>query len=329
MKRTKKESIKAMKQEADRIFNEDHQKKTTKKGLKQGKCYQKLTPTEAEVLHLLTKEFLTPNKAAIRRKTSKQAIYKIIKNLKEKGFVKEISKAFKQVEKIQSTLQPTNLIRLHGQEFNIKILYKDYRYKKILEKANTLNIDGNTIRLYRNSIEVYLGHSFFGDTCQKATARSFTYWNRLVARLENDLKLILVKPGSQNIKIVAQHYAEINNELAEECEKTGDKIRIYTTDEGKLWFMADKSFNENEIETQGKTAKRDMEDVVQPFFNDLRDYPDKPPKLSDIMNLLGETNRINRETASGLNVVVQLIKDQNKPKENNFKKDSGDKSYFG
>jgi hypothetical protein len=260
-----------------------------------GKVGQILTDIEQDVLTLLTKEFLTQNKIAIRRGCSQQAVSKVIIKLRKKGLINSV---FQEVVKNRPTPQPIysyglqntpsfpveHQIRLHSQEFNIRILYKDQRYKEQLQKANTINIDGNTIRLYRNTLEVYSGHSFYADDTQKATSESFEYWNRLFARLENDLKITLVKSRSQNIKLVNQHYSEINNEFAKECEKKADKIRVYTTDDAKLWFLIDNSFNLHEAETvHPETAKQDMGEVIQPFFNDLR-Y-NKPPLISEIWKI--------------------------------------------
>ena len=262
----------------------------------QGGVEQILSKAEQDVLTLLSKEFLTQRKIAIRRGCTKQAVSKIIKKLREKGLINSVSQ---EVDKKRGTCQPLysygyknrpifpleHQIRLHSQEFNIRILYKDQRYKEQLQKANTINTDGNTIRLYRNSIEVYSGHSFYADDVQKATADSFDYWNRLFARLENDLKIIIIKSRSQNIKLVNQHYSEINNEFAEECEKKADKIRVYTTDDNKVWFLIDNSFNLHEAETiHPETAQHDMGDAVRPFFNDLRN--NKPPLLSEMQEMI-------------------------------------------
>ena len=285
----------------------------------------KLTPTEQDVLYLLTKDFLTPKRIAIRRKTSDKAVYKIISKLKKKGI---INAGFQEVEKTRGTIQPFqskgHYIRLHGQEFNINILFKDHRYKEVLEKCNVINIDGNTIKLNRNSIEVYSGQSFYADEVQKATVRSFAYWNRFFARLEHDIKVILIKPRSQNVRLVNHHYSEVNNEFAKECEKKADKIRIYTTDDGKLWFTIDNSFNLHEAETQHpRTAQEDMQEAVKPFFNDLRD--NSPPTLSAVMGLIRASVAINKETAAGLNIIVQLLN----PKQPEDKQSEGRPDYFG
>lgn len=286
-----------------------------------------LSAAQKDVLFLLTQEFLTVKQVAIRRKTTVQAIYKIIRKLKKKGSLGMNNRGFKGVENIKPTFKPPkhfkpHKIRLHGQEFNIKILFKDHRYKDLLKKCNLLHIDGNTIRLFKDAIEVYSGQSFYADTVQKATVRSFNYWNRLFIRLENEFNVIILKPKYQNIKLVNQHYAEVNNELAEESEKKGDKIRVYTTDDGKLWFTIDNSFNLHEAETvHPSTAQHDIATVVS-FFNDLRD--NTPPTLSQLMGIINKMAEINKDTAAGLNA---FIKSQLPNKEDVMPEGQAD--YFG
>lgn len=275
-------------------------KKIKPSGLKSGG----VSPIEKEILLLLTDEFLTPKQIAIRRNTSVQAVYKVIKRLQKKGL---FDGGLNRVEKSQPTFKPLNQIRLHAQEFNIKILYKGEKYIRIFKSANLINIDGNSIRLYTNSIEVYSGQSFYSEDEQKATADSMKYFTRLFARLEHELKIIILKPRTRNIKLVNAHYAETNNELAKECENKAEKIRIYTNDDGKLWFLLDNSLNLHESEAvHPHTSKQDMQEAVRPFFNDLRD--NSPPTLSQIMGVLKEAAETNRETAAGLNIIASYLR---------------------
>jgi len=286
----------------------------TKRGSKSDGSKVKLTQKEASVLHYLTNEFLTVKQVALRQGCSIYYIYRVIRKLKEKGL---INAAKKKVQNFESTFEPSTPstlpnskyrgIRLHGQEFNINLLYADHRYKE--RTGQVINIDGNTVRVYKNSIEVYSGHSFYGDTVQKATVRSFQYWHRFFVRLENDLKVIIVKHRAQNIRMVNQHYAEINNELSQECEKQAAKIRVYTTEDGKLWFTIDNSFNLHEAETQHpQTAKQDMQDVVNPFFNDLRDQ--NPPLPSQVWKILSEVSVRENEISAGLATMVKYMQSQ-------------------
>jgi len=300
-----------------------------KKGFISGDNNLKLTKIEQEILHYLTNEFLTIKQIAIRRKTTYEATRKIVAKLKKKGVVNKVNR---KVVFSQGTIQPSNKIqppkknqiRLHGEEFNIKILYKDHKYKELLEKSNTLDIDGNTIRLYKNSIELYSGQSFYADTPQKAVYKSIPYWNRLFTRLENDLNIIIIKSRYQNIKIVKLHFAEINNEISKDYEATGDKLRIYAREDGKLAIIIDNSFNLHELETQHpKTAKQDMNRVTK----QLQDWRERdPPTNSQIMSLMNQVLEINKETAAGLNCITNFLKSQ-LPEEK--KLDKKEVNYFG
>lgn len=247
---------------------------------------KKLTKVELEVLMLLQDGIISPKQISIRRKVSRQSTYQILRKLKKKGI---INHKYKLLEKIKSTLPKRfthhkKYIRLHGQEFNIQILYKDHRYLKQLEKTNFPELDGNTLKLYRNSIEVYSGKSFYADDCQKATSKSFHYWNHFFSKLESEYNIIIRKQRYHNIKLVNNHYAEIDNEIAKDLHLRADKIRIYTNDDGKLWFLIDNSFNLHEAEcVHPETAKHDME-RVKGHFNDLRDM--ESYKASDVKAIL-------------------------------------------
>lgn len=297
-------------------------RKGSQKGSLSGGNLPKLTKTEAEVLSLLN-DFLNVPQIARRRKTSKRAVYKIIQKLVDKGhynrFTKKVHKSDAVVNLSQFKTGARKQLRLHGEEFNIKICWKDKRYENIRAKSNKITIDGNTIRLYRNSIEVYSNHSIFGRSPQEVTTKSIKYWRRIFAIVENDLRIIISKPRVQNIKLVRAHLAEVDNELAKDHETKGEKFEIKDKFDGKPWLWIDNSFNLHELETgHPETFKQDME-VVQDFFNDLRD--NEPIKVSDIKNLIGElaknsqkTEAIirdlaknSKETAEGLNVTVKVL----------------------
>lgn len=230
----------------------------------------KLTKVQSEVLYLLTKEFLTIKQISIRRKTKIRTIQQTVKKLKDLGI---INNAFKEVRFSSPTNAQSlnkNLIRLHGEEFNLNIIFKDDRYKEVLGRTNFIDFDGNTVRLSRDSIEVYSGKSFYGDSVSKATSRSIEYWNLFFNKLGNYLNIILIKSNVQNIRRVNAHYSEIENELAKDYEVRGERIRIYTREDGKLWFLMDNSFNLHEVESvHPSSSKEDME-LVKSCFNDIR-----------------------------------------------------------
>lgn len=273
-----------------------------------------LTRVEEEVLQLLTGEFLTQKQISVRRKCSRQAVSKVVKRLKNKG---ALNLALRRVDKGLPTCQPCQpgrSIRLHGQEFCVRLLFKGDKYFKARERGNVLQVDGNTVRLHRDSLEVYSGKSFFGESVRLVTVESFEYWGRFLARLEHDLGVVLVKSRAQNVRLVNQHYAEVGNELAGECLKRGVGVRVFTRDDGKLWFVVDDSFNFEEAEcVHPETAQEDMGSVVRPFFEDLRS--NRPPLLSDVMRTLDRIVSVNEESACGLRALVRLHEPTSSPDE--------------
>ena len=295
-------------------------------GVREGKN-QGLTKTEEEILHLLTDEFLTQRQIAVLRGCTPQAVSKIIQKLKKKG---AYNIGLEKVDKTGWSYQPSRLfhgIRLHGQEFNIQIIFKDGRYERIVQRCNILLIDGNRVVLYKDSIEIYSKKMFLGEDAQQATSGSFEYWDRFFVRLEHELRVILIKPRSQNIKLVKAEYAEINNELAREYNLSADKIRVYTKDDGKLWFLIDNSLNLHEAETvHPETAKQDIE-KVKDVFNDIRDKPHL--KLSELSQCMAETAKQLNELTHGVNALVTYLRAQITPDSEDTEIVQKKPEYFG
>ena len=241
-------------------------------GSQSGGMEPSLSTVQEEILHLLAEDFLTVRQVAMRRNTTVRAVHKVRQKLIEKGFLGVVPR------RVLKTGGPSehgeNLggrIRLHAEHFNIKIIMVDERYRsKVKKGVFQFSIDGNTVRCYRDSLDVYSNLSFFGETPGVADSRAMNYWTRFFTRLESELKLVLVKPRSQNIMRVRAEYADMNNELAGQALKEHEKVRV-VGDDGKVWLVIDNSFSLKELETVHRTrSAADMAEVVQPFFNDLR-----------------------------------------------------------
>lgn len=257
-----------------------------------------LTKTEKEVLHLICDEFLTIKQIQIRRGCSFQAVYKIIKKLKEKG---AIDHSLNKVEEIRCP--NPNDVRLHGQEFNIKILFQEKRYQKELKKSNVFFLGGNTIKLFRNSIEIYSGNSFIGKTAKEADSKALDFWEHFFNRLEHELGISIWKERSRNIREVNHHYARGDSEIAENSIKNKKRIRVFSKEDGKLAFITDNSFGFKEDETVHPiTAKQDRE-AIDKQINDWR--LNNPPTISEIA-------LIQSETAQNLNILVNTMSEYGK-----------------
>jgi len=289
-------------------------KNKIQKGLKLHN-YHHLTRIQKEILHLLTEEYKTPVEIANIRNTSLTAVYKTMRILCKKAVYNHVlKKGYK--SQCGNQCPPQNQeIRLHAQEFNIKIIDKSNHYDFTRYKNNTIVTDNNTIRLYENSIEIYSGHSFYGSDIDKLTGESFVYWNYFFKKLENDLKITILKDRYSNINLVKHHYSYVNNELAKQCNNENIKIRVFSTKDNKMWFEIDNSFNLNEAETTHKeTAKEDMQKVVQATFNDLRDnYASRGfpvPLMSEVatsIKIMVDSQTQTQKEIEALSLILKLL----------------------
>tara|TARA_Y100000034_G_C6856165_1_gene389107 strand:- start:180 stop:1094 length:915 start_codon:yes stop_codon:yes gene_type:complete len=301
-----------------------------KKGLQSPFMNDKLTPAEKEVKDMITKEFLTPKQIQIRRNCTRQAVHRIIKNLKAKG---AINLALQDVDKNQWSCQPNcqhvNKVRLHAQEWNIRILWQDSNYQKLLQKSNIFHLKEHTIRLYKNSIEIYSGKGtcFFADNEQRAMSKSLEYWKRFFTRLEHELKIILIKPRSRNIKLVNQHFARGNSEIYKNAIKHGEPIRIYAKEDGKLAFVTDDSFGFKEDETVHPITSKQDRGMIDKQLNDWR--KNDPPTLSEVMRLMEKQAELNKESSSGLLTLIRFMEAQIPKSQKLNQKSIGELDYIG
>jgi len=222
--------------------------------------------TQEKLLRHLKKEFLTVQQVAKKYNISIQAVYKTLNKLKKKGVVFGSSgRGFN----FQSTSTPTTqkgfnkkVIRLHGQEFNLKIKFKGY-----LDLPSIDYLDKNTIRFYKNSIEVYVKHSFYGYSPIEARNKSIRYMKRFITMLQ-DKYYIIVK----NIRQVNAHYSEEENELSKDFHAKKKKLSIRSETDDKIWAKIDFSLNVNEFEFIDPNKSFEDTQKLTDFFNDVREH---------------------------------------------------------
>lgn len=281
-----------------------------------------LTNAEKEILNLITEDFLSLKQIQIRRQCSRQAVYKIVKRLKEKG---ALNVGLQKVDKIDGLVNQKQ-IRLHGQEFNIKILYQNPKYALDLKKSNLVQLEGHTIKLYRNSIEVYSGEgiSFYGDSATKALSKSLAYWKKLFSRLEHELGIIILKPRTRNIRVVNQHFARGESEICDNAIKNNKRIKVFAEEDGKLAFITDDSFGFKEDETVHPLTSKPDREAVDKQVNDwrLNNPPTNSQLARHILNVsesqehfavhLKSHVKAIQELGSGVRELTKLVKELKK-----------------
>jgi len=265
--------------------------------------HQGLTPIQTEIYRLIYEEGLSHRKAAQRRGCKKYAITKAIRLIKKKlgscppPGCPPLYKG--------KGCPPDEEIRLHGEQYVARILYRFPRYDKVRKNSPMITIKGFKLKLNKRTVEIYSLNSYMGKDASEATMKSLNHLSEIIKYIENDVGAVIIKDRYHNLRRVKAHYSEINNELAQDCEKKKEKIKIFAREDGKLWFQIDNSFNLHEAETQHPaTAKEDI-DKVKVFFDDLRELDGLV--MSDILKVMRESVLINKETAAGLGAVVKML----------------------
>jgi len=271
-----------------------------------------LTKAEKDLLDMITSKFYSLNQIVLAKECSPQAVYKLLRSIKKKGYLNIGLQ--KGLQNEGTPIKPSrNQVRLHGQEFNIKILWQDNRYQKEFSKSNIRFIEGHTIKLYRNSIEVYAGEgvSFLADNEEKADKKSMDYWTRFFIRLEHELKVIIIKENSSNIKEVNHHFERGNSEICQNAKDRKEIIRIYAVEDGKLAYWTDSSFfGDNDETGHPETAKQDRK-AIDKQINDWR--VNNPPTITELYQNLTKASEIvlnNQHLLSGLPEVIADLKKQ-------------------
>jgi len=148
--------------------------------------------------------------------------------------------------------------------------------------------------------------SYFSESAYEAQKFATYDVLTIIKHLEKLIQVSLKINKEYALSVSRQHYGKVNDELAKIANTEKAKISLIGND-GKQWLLVDNSLNMNELETvHAKRAANDMEKVVKPFYNDLRDHYEKTGesltigKLKDIVSDLTKTLTILTQRQSGL-----------------------------
>lgn len=182
-------------------------------------------------------------------------------------------------------------IRGHGFRFRVKIpkLANWSRRVEFLDK-NKISYDvinkGCTQRIMFKGCKVWLSSkslviyfpkdlSFLGNTAADTEGRAFFEVVELLKGLDSLFNTSFKVNSKYQIKIFGKHQSDVGNGLAKLYTRDHRSIKVHNAD--GLWLLIDDSFNLSELETVGVSgtndSTKDMDDVVKPFFNDLKEFP--------------------------------------------------------
>lgn len=248
---------------------------------------------------------------------SKQSLNYYVRQLKEQDLIYSPSYSIwktrpkKEIKKnIVSTPDPSRILRMHSIQLICKLPSFEYwgKLKLYLEKKGfdftvthnkgiRIEHEEVTYHIFRNSIIMYFpsGWNILASDPEIADSKATARGRKCIDRFRKYLGIDFRIGGDYLLSVCRSHTAWVDNDIAKTAHKRGEKI--FVKYKGKLWLIADDSFNVNELEFVDHQEKnRDIKVVVDPFFNKLRDNPrildDLDQGLGKMLDLLEKQQKV-------------------------------------
>lgn len=283
-----------------------------------------LTPLQQEIYNLHFLEHMPAKQISLRRGTKRQAVDRIIRDLKKKGHVVNVVKDRQHFTPHVSMRQHIPVIsgekrqhisprnnhawRFHGLHFVVKPYYFFPRYHKIRQKLGNYAIPWRDweIKLHSEMIEIQLksGRDFASKDKWEALRKANDSFSRSLFELSEKYGFAVWKEGKANIRLVNQHLASNPSDIARASKANYIALRGV---DNKIYFTFDKSKGLEHEYRHPEEAVVDSE-KIEPYIDDWR-YR-QPPTNTELAHMMKEIIRINKDTAGGLNAVVTFIKSQ-------------------
>jgi len=266
-----------------------------------------LSNTRFEILRLLQSGLNVTDLAKIR-KVSRASVYKVIKELINKGLLERIDKSYsltlKGIEGLHSFVGLRYNLRQHNFHVKFKVMDSPKNWDKKRNEFRKLPYFNKRIKLKNNEQELFNYGSLTIKTTTKhviikiptiyakditeATLQTFDIIESTYPKIENLFNIKLVKNYKACMEVICQEYARLNDVLAKIYNKRGDQLLI-TGDDGKIWMITDKSFNGDEREYIHTEKAPEDEESISTAMNILRD---EPRIMKDNQNKIGDQNQI-------------------------------------
>ena len=288
---------------------------------------KKLTKTEREILYLYKVEFLTAEQIATRRGIKVRGVYKHLANLKKKGALNLDNNSTALfwgggASKVHFSSQDNDnkkvsqFWRLHKLDFMCVPYHFFPKYHKQLKALGGFGFSFRSwdIVLYSDRVQVRLkkDEDFRHEDKFKCLESAQESFMSALSHFEYKLGFKVLGKPKLNIRLVNSHLAFTNSDFSSAVKDNYFSVR---NKDGRVWFVIDNSHGAREHEyIDPVNSVRDSE-VLEPYLNDMLD--NQPLSLSELQSVLSEVVRLHRDTASGLKVVVDLLK----PKKEDVVKD--------
>jgi hypothetical protein len=268
----------------------------------------KLTIRQQEVLNLILKDKLTVPEISSRLEITRAMVYKYRKKLIKKGYLNDKFRGGLQNGMVDTIRGVTKYWRLHDLHFVIEPFYFYERYEEIRLKKGNFGIPYDRWKIFLNTrnIELMLQDKkdIRGFNPYEVSAKAEKEFNNILERVSKEYGFEAYKNRKANIRLVNQHWAEVENEIAKEHK--GQYLQIRGED-NKVWFVVDLSMKP-QIEGEYVHSQRAKEDAltISKHLNILR----KPETLNneELQDFLSQNVK---QTTFLTNYLTQLMQEIN------------------
>ena len=247
-----------------------------------------------------------------------------LSKLKAKGCIKRVG--YGTWEVVKTLPKDTIEVRAHAFIWKVKIPKKINNWDKRLEILTKNNIKfkiigKNTPRLIIKGKKVWLGnkniiiyepHSFMAKNSLEARRLAVFSLLEIIQAIEKKLSISLKSSEGYLFTPKREHYSLIKNQLAQQVNKSGEKLYVYDKS-GTWWFCMDKSYNLDEAETQTTKETRGLVQNLgaQKYFNEHKDtkWEVSPKFVLNVMNGIQQNQLVfDKNMSSHIQAIQELGK---------------------
>jgi hypothetical protein len=177
--------------------------------------------------------------------------------------------------------------------------FKNRNTQKLTFRNYKIQISNTSIVVYQPKFK-----SYFSESAKTGFNYAIYDFQQLITGLENLFKVSFRINKQYVFRVARQHHALIHNELAKMYNRENKPLNV--RDLNGTWLIIDNSdldnLNLNELEgVRNTTAINDIDKVIAPFFNSLRE---NPVTINQLLTMIGSVTA--NQDAFGKNLISHI-----------------------
>lgn len=246
---------------------------------------------------------------------SKSYVARIVRELKEEN-PQIINNHLRESQAQDFSFSAAQRKNVHAMKIRAFVHWMGDSYKKSSSQYFKNFVDGVDVGCQGKFI--YLStrdRRFYAESEQKAMWKSLSFWQGVLAKLEERLGVVIMKRGTRAFEFLYHEYETQDSVVAYDAEERGHVWRVFHAEDGKLRLSVDWSEGTPNHETHHKRDSHVDSVVFEKHVNSILDNP-QAPTFAELSKTVQQIAAVNQQTAEGLKAVVDVMKSniqENKP----------------